>query len=354
MFVSEEFGSPQDKINSKNPKYNVMAVRTRYTNGIKEIRKFMAKNIVTVQGNEFYAQLGARETPLPDDFDDGNSRMILQNPSGQDTPANTDNLSNVSDQLPLTTKIIEPNFPVTDNEDTNNPQSSPDTSITRKYVWGTVDFNTEGQIESFGTITPGTNYAELIATPSDAGDNNAILVATTTGGIITRVDIINPGLDYIAGDVDIGGADVGSGDDITYTVDSFGRIDGIVITSGGTLNDSPVVTVPAGGGATTIATAVATANSSGFITAVFIITGGVGYASDPTITIVNDVSGGADGTALANLSSTEDITGGAIHAKGSFPATNAPLLTHFNFTSSFEKLSTDELTVFINHQFLGV
>lgn len=48
-----------------------------------------------------------------------------------------------------------------------------------------------------------------------------------------------------------------------------------------------------------------------------------------------------------------DITGGCIHAAGGSPVAGSKLLSHFNFTTAFDKSSTDELKVWLNHQFNG-
>lgn len=354
MLTSEEFGSPQDEINSHNLQYNIMAVRTRYTNGVKEIRKFMAKNIVTIDGNKFYAQQAANESPS-NNFDSAEARVILQNPTGEDSVENTDNFSDVSNPLQLSNNFIQVSFPATDNSDVNNVQISPETSITRKYIWGTGDFNTEGQVE---TITAGgtpTGYAELIATPSAAGSGvTAVLVATSNAsGVIDNVHIINPGSDYTAGTIIITGVDAGTGHTINYGVDANGRIISIDIVSGGSLNDSPIVTIASAGNDD--AFAVAQSNTAGTLLTYFIINGGTGYTGvAPTVSALNAVTVASGGTATVTQSTTNDITGGAIHNSGISPSGTDVLLTHFNFASSFEKLSTDELTVYINHQFLGV
>ncbi len=51
--------------------------------------------------------------------------------------------------------------------------------------------------------------------------------------------------------------------------------------------------------------------------------------------------------------SANNVTGGAIHDQAS-PVGGTALLNHFNFTTSFEKLSTSSLVVWINHTLVGV
>lgn len=55
-----------------------------------------------------------------------------------------------------------------------------------------------------------------------------------------------------------------------------------------------------------------------------------------------------------NTEAANDITGGCIHNAGVSPVGTSDLLTHWNFASAFEKLSTDTLKVFVNHEMRGV
>lgn len=56
---------------------------------------------------------------------------------------------------------------------------------------------------------------------------------------------------------------------------------------------------------------------------------------------------------LVSEANSTGILGGAIHNGGDSPAGTVKLLTHFNFTASFDKTSSDTLTVYVNHELLG-
>lgn len=54
-----------------------------------------------------------------------------------------------------------------------------------------------------------------------------------------------------------------------------------------------------------------------------------------------------------NTESANNIYGGCIHNAGNTPISTSKILTHYAFTTSFEKLSTDKLKLFHNHTFNG-
>lgn len=55
-----------------------------------------------------------------------------------------------------------------------------------------------------------------------------------------------------------------------------------------------------------------------------------------------------------NTAAANDITGGCIHNAAGSPIAGSDLLSHWNFASAFEKLATDTLKVFLNHEVRGV
>lgn len=308
---------------------------------------FETHNIITTEGANHYAELinlgiGNAQV-ITNDF----NTCFLGNASVDDILNEADNYSDLGDPLLLTQKKLSAASPALNNLDVDNTGKGP-FILTWRFVWGGADFNSTGQVESYVAGAPGSAYAELIVTPSDAGDGNALLVATANAsGFIERIDIIDGASTYAAGTLAITGTGAGTGFTATYTVDDDGTIDSITITNQGTSFDSPVVSLSTAGNDDAVA--VATANASGFITGVFSVNGGTLYVTIPTVTIANAVTGGTGGNATATISSNLDIRSGIITLQNA--SGTDPIVNHWNFEVPFQKLATSTFILWVNHSF---
>ena len=81
------------------------------------------------------------------------------------------------------------------------PDSSYQTELHYYYYPVTI---VQGGVAGFGTITPGSGYANGIyeQVPLTGGDgSNAVATITVSGGIVTNVSLTNPGYFYVVGNV---------------------------------------------------------------------------------------------------------------------------------------------------------
>jgi len=147
----EHFASWMDKESHHGfgSKQNIIAVvRTpeRSTNRdkiIDYIKKFYyGKNIVTNDGDIFYANQSVTEAPAAnEDFEAG--RMELQNPGIQDTPAKGDTYTSVTTPITASRKIFDATYPKRNDGDADNTGSGVDVaSYLTSYTTG--DFNATG------------------------------------------------------------------------------------------------------------------------------------------------------------------------------------------------------------------
>lgn len=108
-----------------NPDCNVIglvkSIETTPSGKIDYIYDYhFGRNIVTNDGDKFYATQGVGCTPAGAlDFDGANGRLQLRNSA--DTPAATDNRSNVLGLQATTRKAIDACYPKVNDGDTDNP-----------------------------------------------------------------------------------------------------------------------------------------------------------------------------------------------------------------------------------------
>lgn len=141
MFITERFGTIDDRINSYDPSYNVLARKTCFLGDHLDVTYHLGKNIITNDGDLYYAQQAAGETPT-NDFDGANGRIELQNPASADTPAKTDTYGDVSSPITASRATFDATYPKTNDTDTDNTGKAVD-AITWKKSYGTSDFDTE-------------------------------------------------------------------------------------------------------------------------------------------------------------------------------------------------------------------
>jgi hypothetical protein len=96
-----------------------------------------AKNIVTNDGDLFYAQKGAGES-VTSDFAGGSGRMELR--TGTVTPAKGDTYTTVTTPVTTSRKIIDSTYPKTNDGDSDNTGAGTDI-VTWRTSWTTSDFN---------------------------------------------------------------------------------------------------------------------------------------------------------------------------------------------------------------------
>lgn len=153
----EKFKSWQDHLPNfikkgirTNKTNNIIAVRERHLGDVSGFKKqyFYTHNIVTVDGNAFYAKQGGGLTPAVT-FLDANNRCELQNPASAPTPANTDVYSNVSNPITASRKAITATYPLVSDPDADNTGAG-GTILSWDYSWLTTDFNTASANNIYG------------------------------------------------------------------------------------------------------------------------------------------------------------------------------------------------------------
>lgn len=133
-----------------NKANNIIAVRQRYmgdkTGFVKQY--FYTHNIVTVDGNAFYAKQGGGLIPAVT-FLDANNRCVLNNPLSADIPLNTDTYGNVNNPITASSKALTATYPLVSDPDSDNTGAG-GTILSWDYSWLTTDFNTNSANNIFG------------------------------------------------------------------------------------------------------------------------------------------------------------------------------------------------------------
>ena len=162
----------------------------------------------------------------------------------------------------------------------------------------------------------------------DAKDNvtintRAVITVTLSSGVINAASISNAGTGYIEpptitipDSLDGNGNVVGTGGELSTTVDPTGRVTSITVIDGGSgYSSAPTVTISSPeAGTTATGTAVLTGNT---VSAINITNPGSGYTENPEVTI--DVTSGGGGTAVVATSQITKgiVTGVSVVAGGS-------------------------------------
>ncbi len=160
-------------------------------------------------------------------------------------------------------------------------------------------------IEAIRNITVtngGSGYAAatVVIDPPPLGGTQATATATVSGGVVTGINIGNPGAGYYyAPKVTINGSGTGA-----TAVANFGAkpqaIRSVTVTDGGAgCGASPTITFSGGGGTGAAATATV---SGGVINGITVTNGGSGYTSVPTVSIAGC------GTTPAAVANFEPLT----------------------------------------------
>ena len=133
MITLQESNKPVG--NQINPDLNICIVRENQDTGDKTW--LYAKNIVTNDGDLYYAQKSVGGTPTTD-FGGSDGRMELR--TGSATPAKAHVYSDVTTPVTASRKIKDSGYPKTADDDSDNTGSGTDI-VTWRTSWTTSDFN---------------------------------------------------------------------------------------------------------------------------------------------------------------------------------------------------------------------
>lgn len=188
-------------------------------------------------------------------------------------------------------------------------------------TWDGTLFVVSGDVSPNIVVTSGgDSYVTPPTVAINGGSGSgATATAVLTNGIVTSVNLTNPGSGYLDGDILT----------VAFTggTPTLGGVTAITVLDGGVgYLHAPTITIdaPAGGGTTALATAVV---SLGKITGLTVTNSGSGYAETPGITIVP--TGGDTPPIAATLTPVMDTTASATAAIWPFFGTNPKTLAIF-------------------------
>ena len=146
-----------------------------------------AKNIVTNDGDLYYAQKSAGESPTSD-FGGSSGRMELR--TGSATPAKGDTYNSVTTPVTASRKAIDNNYPKTNDGDSDNTGAGTDI-VTWRTSWTTGDFNANAIIGGCihvggGSPASGTkvlSHFSITSFNKTASDTLKIFVNHTFNGV---------------------------------------------------------------------------------------------------------------------------------------------------------------------------
>ena len=118
-----------------NPDLNICIVKENQDTGEKTW--YHAKNIVTNDGDLYYAQKSVGGTPTSD-FGGSDGRMELR--TGSATPAKAHVYSDVTTPVTASRKVKDNTYPKTADDDSDNTGAGADI-VTWRTSWTTSDFN---------------------------------------------------------------------------------------------------------------------------------------------------------------------------------------------------------------------
>ena len=133
MITLQESNKPVG--NQINPDLNICIVRENQDTGDKTW--LYAKNIVTNDGDLYYAQKSVGGTPTSD-FGGSDGRMELR--TGSATPAKAHVYSDVTTPVTASRKAKDSTYPKTADDDSDNTGAGADI-VTWRTSWTTSDFN---------------------------------------------------------------------------------------------------------------------------------------------------------------------------------------------------------------------
>ena len=171
-----------------NPELNICVVKTNTITGEKSWH--YGKNIVTNDGDLYYAQQAVEATPTSD-FGGSNGRMELR--TGSATPAKGDVFTQVTTPIPTSIQEIDSTYPKVNDSDSDNTGAGTDI-VTCRTSWSTSDFNATAIIGgcihvaggASGATTPGATklltHFSLTSFNKTSSDTLKIFVNHTFNG----------------------------------------------------------------------------------------------------------------------------------------------------------------------------
>jgi hypothetical protein len=141
-----------------DPKNNICVVIS-HLDGSKEW--FYGSNLVTNDGDIYYAKKGAGETPSSNE-NFGAAACVLQNPSSADTIAKTDTYGNVTSKITTSGAVrgLSSGYPKTADADADNTGAAAD-AVSYKFEWSTTQIDTSAG----NPITGGAIYDVNVTSP---------------------------------------------------------------------------------------------------------------------------------------------------------------------------------------------
>lgn len=141
-----------------DPKNNICVVIT-HLDGSKEW--FYGSNLVTNDGDIYYAKKGAGETPSSNE-NFGAAACVLQNPSSADTVAKTDTYGSVTSKITTSGAVrgLSEGYPKTADTDADNTGAAAD-AVSYKFEWSTTQIDTSAG----NPITGGAIYDVGVTSP---------------------------------------------------------------------------------------------------------------------------------------------------------------------------------------------
>ena len=127
-----------------DPNNNVCFVKTTY-DGEEAVDKswHYGANLVTNDGDVYYAVKAQAQTSLGSNENFGSGRLELR--TGSATPAKADTYSSVTTPVTASRKVFDSNYPTTNDQDSDNTGAGLDV-VTYLTSWTTTDFNATGII----------------------------------------------------------------------------------------------------------------------------------------------------------------------------------------------------------------
>jgi hypothetical protein len=122
-----------------DPRNNVCAITQDQETGYRTWN--WASNIVTNDGDIYYAKKGAGETPATNEnFIQGRCELR----TGTVTPAKDDTYTDVTTPVTSSRDTLESGYPKTDDTGSSDNTGAATDAVSYKYYWATTDFNATG------------------------------------------------------------------------------------------------------------------------------------------------------------------------------------------------------------------
>jgi hypothetical protein len=134
--IMEIFESHTPTTTQISPNLNVCIVKTNKETGVKTW--IYTHNIVTNDGDLYYAQQAVETGTPTSDFGGSSGRMELR--TGSATPAKANVYSDVTTPVTASRKIIDSGYPKVSDSDSDNTGAGADI-VTWRTSWTTSDFN---------------------------------------------------------------------------------------------------------------------------------------------------------------------------------------------------------------------